>query len=126
MITSDHDRSLVGIVELLTVDETARLLRVAPITVRRYIVDGRLSAVRVGRSVRVDKDSIGSLLRPVAPRKAATRRERIPRGRPFTMNDSFWSLVGIGHSGGVGDVSENKQRYLADAYADTHEAPDGR
>ena len=33
-------------------------------------------------------------------------RPRIPRGKPFTNNDSIWNLKGIGRSG-VSDVSEN-------------------
>ena len=112
--------------ELLTVDETARLLKVAPVTVRRYIADGRLPAVRVGRSVRVQREAVGALLRPVKAKKSVKRQERIPRGRPFTMDDPLWNIVGIGHSGGPGDVSENKHKYLADAYADTHEESEGR
>jgi hypothetical protein len=42
------------------------------------------------------------------------------------MDDPLWDLVGIGHSGGPGDVSENKHKYLADAYTDTHEESEGR
>ena len=44
--------------ELLTVQETAQMLRVAPITIRRYIADGRLPAVKVGKGVRVRRESI--------------------------------------------------------------------
>lgn len=42
-------------------------------------------------------------------------RRRAVRGKPFTKDDSLWNLVGIGHSG-LGDVSENKHKYLGDAY----------
>ncbi len=48
------------------------------------------------------------------------RRTRVPRGKPFTMDDPLWNLVGAGASG-LGDVSQNKHKYLADAYADLHE-----
>jgi excisionase family DNA binding protein len=34
--------------ELLTVQDTARLLKVSTTTVRRFIADGKLAAVRVG------------------------------------------------------------------------------
>lgn len=50
----------------------------------------------------------------VLPIKRA-RRERIPRGKPFTMDDPLWNLVGAGASG-LGDVSQNKHKYLAEAY----------
>lgn len=38
------------------------------------------------------------------------------RGKPFTKEDSLWNIVGIGRSG-LTDVSENKHKYLAEAYA---------
>ena len=53
--------------ELLTVKETARLLRVSPITVRRYIASGRLPAERVGRGIRVRREAIEGFVTPVAP-----------------------------------------------------------
>lgn len=54
--------------DLLTVDETARLLKVNRITVRRFIASGRLPAVRVGRRVRIRADAVEAVLAPVAPR----------------------------------------------------------
>lgn len=50
--------------ELLTVNETAKLLRVSPITVRRRIADGQLKAVRVGKGIRVPREAIDRFLRP--------------------------------------------------------------
>ena len=46
-------------------------------------------------------------IKPVAKRKA--------RGKPTTADDPLWKLIGIGRSG-TGDVSENKHKYLAEAY----------
>lgn len=44
-----------------------------------------------------------------------------PRGKPFTMDDPLWDLLGIGHSAGATDVSANKHKYIADAiYAESH------
>jgi excisionase family DNA binding protein len=51
--------------ELLTVKETANLLRVSPITIRRYIASGRLPAERVGRGIRVRRKAIEELVTPV-------------------------------------------------------------
>ena len=53
--------------ELLTVYETARLLKVSPITIRRYIASGRLPAVRVGRLVRLDREAVEALVEPIKP-----------------------------------------------------------
>ena len=47
-------------------------------------------------------------------------RPRIPRGKPFTKEDPIWNLQGIGRSG-LTDVSENVDKYLAEAYIDTHD-----
>jgi excisionase family DNA binding protein len=51
--------------ELLTIQETARMLKVNPITIRRYIESGRLPAVRVGRGVRVRKEAVDQLIEEV-------------------------------------------------------------
>jgi excisionase family DNA binding protein len=56
--------------ELLTVQETAKLLKVTPTTVRRYITAGRLPAVKVGRGVRVRKEAVTDLLFPVVPKRS--------------------------------------------------------
>jgi hypothetical protein len=37
------------------------------------------------------------------------------RGQPTSADDPLWKLIGIGHSG-KGDISENKHKYLAEAY----------
>jgi excisionase family DNA binding protein len=111
------DRSGV-MMELPTIQETARLLRVTPVTVRRYIHDGRLPAVRVGRGVRVEKEAAIQLITPVGP-QTTPPAEPIPPGRPLTYDDPFWQLVGSVNSGGPGDVAENKHKYLAGAYLPT-------
>ena len=53
--------------EFLTVKETAQLLRVSPITVRRYIASGQLAAERVGRGIRVRREAIKEFVTPVEP-----------------------------------------------------------
>jgi excisionase family DNA binding protein len=105
-------------VELLTVQETADLLRVSAVTVRRHIAAGRLRAVRIGGRVRVDREQIGMLIKPVGVK----RRRATPR-KPkfFTMDDPLWKLIGAFKSDGPTDVSANKHEYLAEAYADLHE-----
>lgn len=37
------------------------------------------------------------------------------------MDDPLFELIGIGRSGGPGDISQNKHKCLAEAYTDTHE-----
>ena len=93
--------------DFLTVKETAQLLRVSPITVRRYIASGQLAAERVGRGIRVRREAIEEFVTPVEPDELL--------GKPFTFDDPLWEIVGIGRSEGPNDVARNKHKYLADA-----------
>lgn len=104
--------------ELLTVHETARMLKVAPITVRRYIAAGRLAAVKVGKGVRVRKEAVDQILEPVDLTKPK-RRPAGRRGKLFTKGDALFSIIGIaqGPADDVTDVSAKKHTYLAEAYA---------
>ncbi|MEX1254867.1 MAG: helix-turn-helix domain-containing protein [Dehalococcoidia bacterium] len=65
---------------LLTVKEVAERLRVHPITVRRHIKAGRLSAVRIGRSVRVPEAELTKLSSP-GPGYEPGRQTTEPRNR---------------------------------------------
>jgi len=53
--------------DLITIPETAAMLKVNPMTIRRYILSGRLAAVRVGRQLRVEKAAAEALATPVKP-----------------------------------------------------------
>lgn len=66
------------------------------------------------RILKQDSEDLAILtpIKPVAKRGA--------KGKPVTKDDPLWNLVGIGHSGGPGDVSANKHKYLADAYLHHH------
>lgn len=104
--------------ELLTIQEVAQTMRVNPITVRRHIKAGNLDAVHVGRRVRVRKESVDRFIKPIVPKTQRSMRKLL--GKPTSADDPLWKLVGIGCSGGPGDVSENKYKYLADAYLHHH------
>jgi excisionase family DNA binding protein len=50
----------------LSIQETADYLGICSKTVRRYIAEGRLKAVRIGpRLIRVERDSLEALMRPI-------------------------------------------------------------
>ncbi len=55
-----------------------------------------------------------ALLTPVQPTKA--RRRRRSRSKPLDRSDPLFNIIGILHWEGPTDVSENKHRYLAEAY----------
>jgi excisionase family DNA binding protein len=115
--------------DLLTVRETADLLRVSPVTVRRYIASGALPARRVGRSVRVEQDEAERFARPIANGHgvngaessengvSSAGRKRPRKPRHLTYDDPIWSLAGIfGVHGGPTDVARSKYKYLAEEY----------
>jgi excisionase family DNA binding protein len=105
-------------VELLTVQETAQLLKVSTVTVRRFIADGRLPAVKVGRAVRVEKTDAERMARLVAPKaRKAHRAPPVPRGRPTSADDPIWKIVGMGASKEPTDIARHEAEYLAEAYA---------
>jgi excisionase family DNA binding protein len=106
--------------ELLTIQDTAHMLKVSTVTVRRFIADGRLPAVKVGKGVRVRKEAVDRLVRPVKLKAAETSQAK-RSGRPLTFDDPLFKLIGSARSAGPGDVSENKYKYLAEAYAATEE-----
>jgi excisionase family DNA binding protein len=99
--------------DLLTVKETARLLRVSPITIRRYIASGRLQAERVGRGIRVRREAIEDFITPVVP--SAGNQVPDPQEELPTILETLGISVGIGRSGEPTNIAEHKDEYLADA-----------
>lgn len=106
--------------DLLTINETAEILKVSPLTVRRYIARNMLHASHVGRNVRIRRSEIERLIEPRKP-EFETLGSSPLKGQPFTKDDPLWKLIGIGESSGPTDVSRRKHEYLAEAYEDLHE-----
>jgi len=108
--------SILPVMELLTVAETAKLLRVSLITVRRRIAEGQLRAVRVGKGIRVPMEALKEFLAPV---------ERV--GRPATaataaaMTDKS---VPTGNLGGSSDEEIDRllEERISPAIADSGSA----
>lgn len=71
---------------------------------------------RQPRMLRADSEDVAVLM------PAKTRSRRPARRKGLTRDDTLWNIVGcIPDHRGPTDVSENVDKYLADAYADTHE-----
>ncbi len=96
--------------DLLTVQETAALLKVSDGTVRRHVAAGRLPAVRVGRLIRIRREAVERFLEPVTSELWV----------PITADDPLWNIVGIIDDDGPTDMAENHDYYLAEAYMDLH------
>jgi excisionase family DNA binding protein len=91
--------------ELLTVQETAALLKVSDGTVRRHVATGRLPAVRVGRLIRIRREAVERFLAPGTPLL----------GTPITADDPLWNIVGIAPIDEPKDIARDKDEYIADA-----------
>jgi excisionase family DNA binding protein len=131
MLTDDNN-------ELLTVREVARYCRLHEMTVRRHIKEGRLRAIRIGRSVRIPREELGAY----APSPAPTSIDDVPltglmimknwpkiprsKKKPFThhdpsdpdwpgfsLTDAMWKLVGIGEGPDDGGIARDKYRVYA-------------
>lgn len=66
--------------DLLTVKEAASLLKISPMTIKRYIKQGRLHGYQVGpRAIRIRKeDLLQDMVQPTEAReRSSTLRERI-------------------------------------------------
>ncbi len=65
------------------------------------------------RVVRVHGKAVALVPQPERPRS---------RRKTFTKSDPLWGIVGmLKDDGGPTDVSDNVDKYLAEAYLDTHE-----
>jgi excisionase family DNA binding protein len=91
--------------ELLTVQETAALLKVSDGTVRRHVATGRLPAVRVGRLIRIRREAVERFFQPVAPASWEST----------TADDPLWSIMGIASTDEPTDIARHKDEYITDA-----------
>ena len=58
--------------DLLTIAEAARLIRVSPVTVQRWLRQGRLRAFHVGpKAVRIRRDDLAQVVTPLSAEQAS-------------------------------------------------------
>ena len=51
--------------ELLSIQEVAQITGLHEITIRRYVRSGELEAVRIGRQIRVRREAVDRLMKPM-------------------------------------------------------------
>lgn len=88
-----------GLEQLLNVRQVAFILKVHHLTVRRYIKEGRLKAVKVGGNVRIKESQLLDFNKDYSSRKPNPFRtvQRIP-AKIFVEEDPIFRLVGRGAS----------------------------
>jgi excisionase family DNA binding protein len=85
---------------LLNIRQVAFILKVHPLTVRRYIKDGRLKAVRIGGSVRIKESQLLDFNKDFssAPSKRQVVKNNLNPAKVFTLDDPIFRLKGKGAS----------------------------
>jgi excisionase family DNA binding protein len=86
--------------DLLTVKQVAILLKVHPLTVRRYINEGKLKALKLVGNVRVSQQDLHNFTQLYTPnaKPVKTQTTNTPATNPFTASDSLFRLKGRGLS----------------------------
>ena len=85
--------------EYLTINQLAIQWKLHPITIRRYIREGKLKAVKIGGRIRIATNTAQDMAKTInlyahrsQPRHIAIRKPR----QTFSETDPFWRLKGIG------------------------------
>lgn len=85
---------------LLNVRQVAFILKVHPLTIRRYIKEGKLTAVKAGGNVRIKESELIQFNRDFSPspRKEKIIKTQINPTKKFSFDDPFFRLKGRGAS----------------------------
>lgn len=84
---------------LFNVNQAAFILKVHPLTVRRYIKEGVLKAIKVGGNVRIKESSLQSFARDFTPRQDTSpitpfRKASSITSKKFTNADPLLKMQG--------------------------------
>lgn len=88
-------------INLLSVNQVAFILKVHPLSVRRYIKDGKLKAVKVGGNVRIEEaqlDIFQKEVTPPTPDEIVLKHVKKFPAKLFSSEDPFLRLQGRGAS----------------------------
>lgn len=89
--------------EFYTINQAAIVLKVHPLTIRRYIKEGRLKAYRVGGNIRISLNDIRSFTQNFIPQTKTVKRQdyqTVSGAKPFSFDDPLLSLKARGISMG--------------------------
>ncbi len=91
--------------EFYTVNQSAIILKVHPLTIRRYIKDGRLKAYRAGGNIRIRVLDLKDFAQTIDSHKTHTRSNQlfqksysILTTKPFSFSDSLFRIKAKGRS----------------------------
>lgn len=84
--------------EFYTINQIAVILKVHPLTVRRYVRERKLKAYQVGGNIRIAVNDLQSFTQNFIPRPKNVKSVSEPKliGNRFSFNDPIFSLRGKG------------------------------
>ena len=83
---------------LLSVNQVAFILHVHPLTIRRYIRDKKLKALKIGGNIRIDENSLQDFHKEIetpGQKQKIFKNSRL-MDKQFTQDDPFLRLQGRG------------------------------
>jgi excisionase family DNA binding protein len=84
---------------LFSVKQAAYILKVHPLTIRRYIKEERLKAVKIGGNVRIKESSLAEFNKDFTPNKQIIKNPfQKAAAKTFTEIDPLFQLQGKGAS----------------------------
>lgn len=84
---------------LFNVNQAAYILKVHPLTIRRYIREGKLKAVKAGGNIRIMESQLTEFNKELVPRpkiRTSFQKEKLIVTKTFTINDPLFRLKGLG------------------------------
>ena len=84
--------------EFYTVHQAAIVLKVHPLTIRRYVKEGKLKAYRVGGNIRIAVNDLRAFTQSFMPRQRVSRMQSATGGKAFSLADSLFRVKARGLS----------------------------
>ena len=84
--------------EFYTVNRAAIVLKVHPLTIRRYIREGRLKAFRAGGNIRIALPDLKAFTQSFVPRTRNIKERLSSNETNFSLDDPFFRLKARGLS----------------------------
>jgi excisionase family DNA binding protein len=84
--------------DLLTVRQVAFILKVHPLTIRRYIREKKLNAVKISGAVRIKDEVLASFQKVYTTQSKHLMNTTRDEGHIFSLSDPLWRLEGVGMS----------------------------
>lgn len=85
---------------LLNVNQVAFILKVHPLTIRRYLKEGKLKAIKVGGNIRIKESQLNEFNKEFTPTPSVKQilKTKLRPAKSFTLDDPLFRLKGRGAS----------------------------